>query len=293
MKGIILAGGAGRRLRPASLAVIKQLMPVYDKPMIYYPLSTLMLTGIRDILIISTPEDLDRFKTLFSDGKRLGLNISYQRQEKPRGIAEALIIGKDFVDKDSCVLILGDNIFYGAGLEEILANARTTIEKEGGAFLLFYQVKDPQRYGIVKFGKNKRVLRIIEKPQKPPTSYAVTGIYFYDNNAPYIASKLKPSRRGELEISDVNNWYIKHKKIRYALLGRGYAWLDMGTFQSMLDAQNFIETIEKRQGLKIGSVEEIAYRKGFIDRKGLLYFIRLYEGSEYGEYLKRVLRDGD
>ncbi|MGC8926696.1 MAG: glucose-1-phosphate thymidylyltransferase RfbA [Myxococcota bacterium] len=293
MRGIILAGGYGKRLRPASLAVIKQLMPVYDKPMIFYPLSTLMLSGIREILIISTPKDITGFKELFRDGSELGLKISYTIQQEPNGIAEALIIGRDFIDRDSIALILGDNIFYGANLQQILSSARERVEKYGGAHLFCYPVKDPQRYGIARFDRMKNLIEIIEKPKNPPSNYAITGIYFYDNDAVKIAMTLKPSRRGELEITDVNNYYIKKKKVSFTILKRGYAWLDMGTFQSMLDAQNFIETIEKRQGLKIGSIEEIAYRKGYISKKGLMYFIKLYEGSEYGEYLRGLLNAGD
>ncbi len=288
MKGIILAGGKATRLRPASLAIIKQLMPVYDKPMVFYPLSVLMLAEIRDILIISTPQDINRFKILLGNGRRLGLNISYKVQREPNGIAEAFIIGKDFIKNDSVVLILGDNIFYGANLEDLLKAAKKIIEEQNGAYLFCYQVKDPARYGIVRLDRNKRIIEIIEKPRRPPSPYAVTGIYFYDNDVVNLAMKLKPSKRGELEISDINNLYIKNNMARYTILGRGYAWLDMGTFQSMLDAQNFIETLEKRQGLKIGSIEEIAYRKGFITKKGLKYFIKLYEGSEYGDYLKGI-----
>ncbi len=293
MKGIILAGGYGTRLRPASLAVIKQLMPVYDKPMIFYPLSILMLSEIRDILIITTTESVQGFKNLLGDGRRLGLKLSYTIQKTPKGIAQALLIGRNFIKDDSVALILGDNIFYGAYLERILKEAREQVEENGGAYLFCYRVNDPTRYGIAKFDKANKLVEIVEKPDKPPSSYAITGLYFYDNYCVKAASKLKPSKRGELEITDVNNWYIENQKAEYTLLGRGYAWLDMGTFQSMLDAQNFIETIEKRQGLKIGSVEEIAYRKGFIGRSGLEYFIKLYEGSEYSEYLKGVLNDKD
>lgn len=293
MKGIILAGGSGKRLRPASLAVIKQLMPVYDKPMIFYPLSVLMRAGIREILIISTSSEIDRFKCIFEDGRHLGLNISYEIQKEPNGIAEALIIGEKFIGNDSIALILGDNIFYGYDIDSLLLEARESVDKEGGAYLLCYWVRDPTRYGIAKFDKSGSLMEIIEKPGNPPSNYAITGLYFYDNDAVKVAKGLKPSKRGELEITDVNNWYIKKKRVGYRLLKGGFAWLDMGTFQSMLDAQNFIETIEKRQGLKIGSIEEIAYRKGFINKRGLKYFIDLYEGSEYGEYLKRVLRDED
>lgn len=293
MKGIILAGGYGKRLRPASLAVIKQLMPVYDKPMIFYPLSTLMLSGIREILIISTPKDIPKFKEIFGDGRKLGLKISYAIQRRPDGIAEALIIGAKFIGSDTIALILGDNIFYGANLEQILISARNKIENYGGAYLFCYPVNDPNRYGIARFDNHGKLIEIIEKPDNPPTRYAITGLYLYDNEAIKISRKLRPSKRGELEITDVNNWYIKNKKISFTILDRGYAWLDMGTFQSLLDAQNFIETLEKRQGLKIGSIEEVAYRKGFIDKDGLKYFIKLYEGSEYGEYLKSVIYDSD
>lgn len=291
MKGIILAGGYGTRLRPASLAVIKQLMPIYDKPMIFYPLSILMLAEIRDILIVTTPESIQNFKNLFGNGKSFGLKISYAIQKMPKGIAEALIIGQNFIKNDSVALILGDNIFYGANLERILINAKNWVEENGGAYLFCYRVNDPTRYGIARFDKDKRLVEIIEKPTKPPSNWAITGLYFYDNSCIKVASKLKPSKRGELEITDINNWYITNKMVNYTFLGRGYAWLDMGTFQSMLDAQNFIETIEKRQGLKIGSIEEVAYRKGFIDEGKLRYFIELYEGSEYGEYLRGILND--
>ncbi|MCX7943574.1 MAG: glucose-1-phosphate thymidylyltransferase RfbA [Deltaproteobacteria bacterium] len=293
MKGIVLAGGYGTRLKPASLAVIKQLMPVYNKPMIFYPLSTLMLTGIRDILIISTPNDTPKFKQLFGDGKRLGVRFFYKVQKTPKGIAEALIIGKEFIKNDSVVLILGDNIFYGANLEELLISAKESVEQRGGAYLFCYRVKDPTRYGIARFDNNMRLIEIIEKPKDPPSNWAVTGIYFYDSTCVEIASSLRPSKRGELEITDINNWYIKKKSVSYSLLGSGYAWLDMGTFQSMLDAQNFIETIETRQGLKIGSVEEIAYRKGYIKKEGLRYFIELYKGSEYADYLQEILNEKD
>ncbi len=289
MKGIILAGGSGRRLRPASLAVIKQLMPIYDKPMIYYPLSTLMLAGIRDILIISTPQDTLKFKWLFGSGTRLGLNISYKVQEKPEGIAQALIIAKSFIWKDSVCLILGDNIFYGANLESLLMEARYQVETSGGAYIFCYYVNNPERYGIARFSKHNEIVEIIEKPSKPPSNYAVTGIYFYDKDSVDFALSLKKSKRGEYEITDVNNKYITEGRMKYTLLNRGFAWLDMGTFQSMLDAQNFIETIEKRQGLKIGCIEEVAYVKKYITKKDMKYFIKLYEGSEYGEYLRRII----
>lgn len=290
MKGIILAGGSGRRLRPASLAVIKQLMPIYDKPMIYYPLSTLMLIDIRDILIISTPEEIERFERLFGDGSKLGLNFSYRTQRRPEGIADALRIGKDFIKDDSVCLILGDNIFYGSDIEGFLIEARTTVENKGGAYIFCYYVNNPERYGIARFSKENKIIEIIEKPSRPVSNYAVTGIYFYDNRSISYAYSLRPSKRGELEITDINNRYIREGRMRYRLLDRGFAWLDMGTFQSMIDAQNFIETIEKRQGLKIGCIEEIAYKKGFIDTRRLNYFIKLYDGSEYGEYLKKFLK---
>ncbi len=291
MKGIILAGGAGTRLYPITKVICKQLLPIYDKPMIYYPLSVLMLAQIRDILIISTREDVPRFSTLLGDGSRYGIKISYKVQEAPRGIAEAFIIGEDFIEDDSVCLILGDNIFYGHKFSLILQDARKIVEKEKGAVVFGYYVNDPHRYGIVEFDKKGNVLSVIEKPEQPRSNYAVTGLYFYDNNVVDIAKTIKPSWRNELEITDVNNLYLKNGSLRVKLLSRGFAWLDTGTHNSLIDAGNFIETIEKRQGLKIACIEEIAYRNGWIDSEKILELAREYEKSGYGRYLKNVLKE--
>jgi glucose-1-phosphate thymidylyltransferase len=287
MKGIILAGGKAKRLYPITKGVSKQLLPVYDKPMIYYPLSVLMLAGIRDILIISTPKDLPRFKDLLGDGEDLGIKLFYAAQEKPEGIAQSFIIGERFIGKEKVCLILGDNIFYGHDLNEILKEAGSL---KDGALILSYYVKDPQRYGVVEFDRNFKVLSIQEKPRKPKSNWVVTGIYFYDSAVVRIAKSLKPSGRGELEITDVNNEYLKKKKLKVIPLGRGFAWLDTGTYDSLINASTFIKTIEERQGLKIGCIEEIAYRKGFIDKNKLR---NLSEGinTSYGDYLKGILRN--
>lgn len=287
MKGIILAGGRATRLYPVTTAVCKQLLPVYDKPMIYYPLSTLLLAGIRDILIISTPVDLPRFRQLFGDGSSLGIRLSYAQQEKPRGIAESLIIGKNFIGKDPVCLILGDNIFYGYSLTRLLQEASRL---KDGALVFGYYVKDPCRYGVISFDKKCNVTSIQEKPKKPATNWAVTGLYFYDHKAPQIAESLKPSKRGEIEITDLNAAYLKAKKLKVKFLNRGYAWLDTGTHDSLIDASMFIKTIEERQGLKIGCIEEIAYRKGFI---GASQLKKLADGipAGYGDYLRGVLKD--
>lgn len=287
MKGIILAGGKATRLYPITKGVCKQLLPVYDKPMIYYPLSVLMLAGIRDILIISTPQDLPRFKSLFGSGKEYGINIAYAVQLKPKGIAQSLIIAEKFIGKDNVCLILGDNIFYGNSLTEMLQEATSLKE---GAVIFGYYVKDPGRYGVIEFDKNCNVISIEEKPRKPKSNWAVSGLYFYDNNAVRIARKIKPSARGEIEITDVNNEYMKKGLLKTKLLGRGYAWLDTGTHDSLIDASIFIKTIEERQGLKIGCIEEIAYRMGYIDKRQL----RKLSGevnAAYGEYLKDILKD--
>ena len=287
MKGIILAGGRATRLYPITKGVSKQLLPVYDKPMIYYPLSVLMLAGIRDILVISTPSDIPRFKDLLGSGRDLGIKISYAAQPQPKGIAESFIIGKKFIGQDNVCLILGDNIFYGHNLTEILKEASAL---EEGAFIFGYYVTDPARYGVIEFDKNCNVVSIEEKPKKPKSKWAVAGLYFYDNRVTKIAKKLKPSKRGELEITDVNNEYMKEGKLKVKLLGRGYAWLDTGTYDSLINASIFIKTIEERQGLKIGCLEEIAYRAGYINRKQLKKLAARINTS-YGDYLKRILQD--
>jgi glucose-1-phosphate thymidylyltransferase len=286
MKGIILAGGAGTRLYPVTAVVSKQLLPVYDKPMIYYPLSTLMLAGIRDILVISTPHDLNNFKNLLGDGLKWGINLCYQEQARPEGLAQSFIIGADFIGQDPCGLILGDNIFFGPGLAELL---RRAVSLKKGATIFSYYVKDPERYGVVEFDKNMRPLSIEEKPERPKSHYAITGLYFYDNQVIEIARNLKPSSRGELEITDVNRHYLESGTLKLELLGRGFAWLDTGTHESLLDATLYIKTIEDRQGLKIGCVEEVAYRMGFINARQLEKLIAPLSRSAYGQYLKDIL----
>jgi len=290
MKGIILAGGIGTRLYPVTLAVCKQLLPVYDKPMIYYPLSVLLLAHIRDILIISTPQDLPRFRNIFRDGKHLGIKFSYKEQLRPGGIAEAFIIGEKFMGNDDVCLILGDNIFYGHGFTELLKKATDDIQKKGGATIFGYYVTDPERYGVVDFDEKGRVLSIEEKPKKPKSRYAVTGLYFYGNEVIEIAKNLKPSQRGELEITDVNREYLRRGKLRVELMGRGYAWLDTGTHDSLAEASEFIATIEKRQGLKIACIEEIAFNSGFINREQLRKLAQPLNHNEYGQYLMRIIR---
>lgn len=288
MKGIILAGGAGTRLYPVTKVICKQLLPIYDKPLIYYPLSVLMLAGIRDILIISTPQDIDRFKELFGTGETLGLNFSYKIQERPNGIAEAFIIGEDFIKNDPVALILGDNIFFGHGFTDILTDAA---KLKDGAVIFAYKVKDPERYGVIEFDKNYNVISIEEKPKHPKSNYAVVGLYFYDNEVVKIAKKIKPSKRGELEITSVNEEYLKMKKLKVSLLGRGFAWLDTGTFNSMMEASEYVKTIEDRQGLKIACIEEIAYHKGFIDKNQLLKLAEPLRKSGYGEYLIKIAEE--
>src|SRR5665648_151200 len=288
MKGIILAGGSGSRLNPLTKVTSKQLIPVYDKPMIYYPLSTLMLAGIKDILIISTPQDLPKFTELFGDGREIGLNISYKEQPKPEGIAQAFIIGEEFIGNDSVCLILGDNIFYGHNLSMTLQKMARIKE---GACIFGYWVSDPQRYGVVEFNENHEVLSIEEKPQHPKSNYAVPGLYFYDNEVVDIAKNLKPSARGELEITDVNLEYLRQGDLKVELLGRGYAWLDTGTPDSLMDASNYIATIERRQGLKIGCIEEVALRMGYIDSKQFEKIIDQSPENEYKKYLKIILKE--
>mgnify|MGYP001571045535 CR=1 FL=1 len=290
MKGIILAGGSGTRLYPVTKAVCKQLLPVYDKPMIYYPLSVLMLAGIRDILIISTPHDLPRLKDIFGDGSQLGLNFSYIEQQYPNGIAEAFILGERFIGADNVCLILGDNIFYGHGLTDLLKKAAQDVTTKGGATVFGYYVNDPERYGVVQFDKDGTVISIEEKPKKPKSSYAVTGLYFYDNEVIGIAKKLKPSARGELEITDATKEYLKKGGLRVELLGRGYSWLDTGTHESLLEAGEFIATIEKRQGLKIACIEEIAYSCGYINKEQLLRLAESFKKNSYGQYLLRLIK---
>lgn len=286
MKGIILAGGRATRLYPITNVLSKQLIPVYDKPMIYYPLSTLMLAGIRDILIISTPQDLLKFKELLGDGSRIGIHLSYARQDKPLGIADAFRVGKEFIGNDKCCLILGDNIFYGNGIRKLLKEA---MDREDGATIFCYEVKDPQRYGVVEFDSNGKALSLEEKPQNPKSNYAVVGLYFYDNNVVNIAENLKPSSRGELEITDLNKKYLEMNKLNVKLMRRGLAWLDTGTFLSLLEASNFVETIENRQGLKIACIEEIAYIMGFINKDQLKEIAEPLKNSGYGEYLLRII----
>ncbi len=287
-KGIILAGGSGTRLYPLTKAVCKQLLPVYDKPMIYYPLSVLMLAGIRDILIISTPVDLPRFKILFGDGAQLGLRFSYAEQPSPDGLAHAFIIGREFIGNDCVCLVLGDNVFYGQGLQQTLSRS---IKIESGGLVFCYRVSDPEKYGVVEFDGAGNVLSLEEKPVRPKSNYAVPGIYFYDNEVVEIASKLKPSARGELEITDINIEYKARGKLRVEVLGRGFAWLDMGTHESLIDAGCFIETIEKRQNLKIACIEEIAYRMKYIDAAQMRALAEPLKQTGYGQYLLRILED--
>ncbi|MCO5234836.1 MAG: glucose-1-phosphate thymidylyltransferase RfbA [Chitinophagaceae bacterium] len=285
MKGIILAGGSGTRLHPITFAISKQMMPVYDKPMIYYPLSTLMLAGIRDILIISTPYDLPGFKKLLGDGRHLGLQISYAEQAVPNGLAQAFVIGASFIGKEKVALVLGDNIFYGSRMGRILSH---NIDPDGG-LVYAYQVSDPERYGVVEFDDQMNVLSIEEKPAKPKSNYAVPGLYFYDNEVIQIAKNLQPSARGEYEITDVNKEYLRRGRLKVSVLDRGTAWLDTGTFDSLMQASLFVQVIEQRQGIKIACIEEIAYRKGFIDKAQLLEAARPLMKSGYGEYLLNLV----
>jgi glucose-1-phosphate thymidylyltransferase len=288
MKGIILAGGAGTRLHPITRVVSKQLLPVYDKPMIYYPLSVLMLAGIRDILMISTPEDLPNFKSLLGDGSQLGVNFSYMVQPRPEGLAQAFVLGQDFIGDSNVCLILGDNIFHGHGFQEVLKEA---VMLDKGALVFGYYVKDPERYGVVEFNNNNKAVSIEEKPLKPKSNYAIPGLYFYDNRVVEIARNLKPSARGELEISDVNIRYLDWGELKVQVLGRGFAWLDTGTHDSLMEASMFIETIEKRQGLKVACIEEIAYSMGYINSDQLITLAKPLNKSNYGQYLFDLVKE--
>ncbi|MGX2945089.1 glucose-1-phosphate thymidylyltransferase RfbA [Enterococcus alishanensis] len=289
MKGIILAGGSGTRLYPLTKATSKQLMPVYDKPMIYYPMSTLMLAGIKDILIISTPQDTPRFEDLFGDGNELGINLSYAVQESPDGLAQAFIIGEGFIGDDSVCLVLGDNIYYGDGLSRMLQRSAELTE---GATVFGYHVNDPERFGVVEFDADMQAISIEEKPEEPKSNYAVTGLYFYDNDVIEIAKNIKPSPRGELEITDVNKEYLKRNKLSVEVMSRGFAWLDTGTHESLLEASTFISTIEKRQNLKVACLEEISYRMGYISREQLIKLAQPLKKNQYGQYMLRLAEEG-
>lgn len=290
MKGIILAGGAGTRLYPLTMVTSKQLLPIYDKPMVYYPLSTLMLAGIKDILIISTPTDLPNFERLLGNGSQFGINLSYKVQPSPDGLAQAFILGEEFIGDDACAMVLGDNIFYGMGFREILGFSVMKAQEQKRATVFGYYVQDPERFGVVEFDKNQKAISIEEKPQKPKSNYAVTGLYFYPAGVAKKAKQVKPSARGELEITTLNEMYLNEGKLDVQLLSRGFAWLDTGTMESLLDASNFVQMVEKRQGIKISSPEEIAYSRGWIDKKTLLKSAEKYGKSPYGEHLKNVAK---
>ena len=292
MKGIILAGGSGTRLYPLTKGVIKQLLPVYDKPMVYYPLATLMLGGIREILIISTPEALPIFETLLGDGKKLGLKLSYKVQEKPNGLAEAFILGEEFIKDDDVCLILGDNIFFGHGFPMMLRKSKEILKNDRKSVIFGYYVKDPERYGVAEFDEAGNVISLEEKPKNPKSNYAVTGLYFYTNDVIKKAKSIKPSDRGELEITDVNKLYLEENKLHVELMGRGFAWLDTGTFESLLEASNFIQTIENRQGLKISCIEEIAYEMGYISKEDLINLAQPMLKNSYGQYLLKRANEG-
>lgn len=291
MKGIILAGGSGTRLYPLTTVTSKQLLPIYDKPMVYYPLSTLMLAGINDILIISTPNDLPNFKRLLGDGSRFGIKLSYKEQPSPDGLAQAFILGEEFIGDDCCAMVLGDNIFYGAGLGVILDTAKRNAEENHRATVFGYHVEDPERFGIVEFDKTGKVLSVEEKPEKPKSPWAITGLYFYDNRCVEYAKNQKPSARGELEITDLNRVYLENGELDVKLLGRGFAWLDTGTMDSLIDAGDFVRTIQNQQGIRISAPEEIAYRKGWIGKDKLIESAEKYGKSDYGKYLKLVATD--
>ena len=291
MKGIILAGGSGTRLYPLTTVTSKQLLPIYDKPMVYYPLSTLMLAGINDILIISTPNDLPNFKRLLGDGSRFGIKLSYKEQPSPDGLAQAFILGEEFIGDDCCAMVLGDNIFYGAGLGVILDTAKRNAEENHKATVFGYHVEDPERFGIVEFDKTGKVLSVEEKPEKPKSPWAITGLYFYDNRCVEYAKNQKPSARGELEITDLNRVYLENGELDVKLLGRGFAWLDTGTMDSLIDAGDFVRTIQNQQGIRISAPEEIAYRKGWIGKDKLIESAEKYGKSDYGKYLILVATD--
>lgn len=291
MKGIILAGGSGTRLYPLTTVTSKQLLPIYDKPMVYYPLSTLMLAGINDILIISTPSDLPNFKRLLGDGSRFGIKLTYKEQPSPDGLAQAFILGEEFIGDDCCAMVLGDNIFYGAGLGNILDTAKKNAEENHRATVFGYHVEDPERFGIVEFDKTGKVLSVEEKPEKPKSPWAITGLYFYDNRCVEYAKAQKPSARGELEITDLNRVYLENGELDVKLLGRGFAWLDTGTMDSLIDAGDFVRTIQNQQGIRISAPEEIAYRKGWISKDKLIESAEKYGKSDYGKYLKLVATD--
>jgi len=289
MKGIVLAGGAGTRLYPSTMVVSKQLLPIYDKPMIYHPISVLMLAGIKDILIISTPQDLPNFKKLLGNGSQYGVQFSYIEQPSPDGLAQAFILGEEFIGNDSVALILGDNIFYGHGFSKTLKNVVEKIDKEAGATVFGYKVKDPERFGVVSFDKNGKAESIEEKPINPKSNYAVTGLYFYDNTVVKYAKNLKPSARGELEITDLNKIYLQNNQLNVEVLGRGFAWLDTGTHQSLLQASQYVQTIEENQGIKIACLEEVAYKMGFVTKEYLLSKAEMYKNNEYFGYIKRIV----
>ncbi len=290
MKGIILAGGAGTRLYPSTMVVSKQLLPVYDKPMIYHPISVFMLAGIREILIISTPQDLPNFKKLLGDGHQFGIHFEYKEQPSPDGLAQAFVLGEEFIGNDSAALILGDNIFYGQGFSGMLHSTIKNIEQNGGAAVFGYQVKDPQRFGVVEFDENNKAISIEEKPQNPKSDYAVTGLYFYDNKVVEYVKNLKPSKRGEYEITDLNKIYLEKNQLTVNKLGRGFAWLDTGTHHSLLQASLYIQTIEENQGIKIACLEEIAYRMGFLTKEEIYKNIKNIKGNEYYNYAKKIVK---